>query len=353
MNTTMKRAVSFALFGLGIAALAGCPIYPADRDHRVCLSGDCYDCPDSYYSGACRDWVCDSNGDCPSGYVCNSSNRCAFTGDSGTPSPSTCAKPSDCPAGTNCGADNACHAGDCSTTGCPADYACKVSGGVASCQKIGGDGGWPVSDCKSDKDCAVPAGSKCLSGKCTEPKDQCADTTQCPAGLSCVDGACTPACSASKPCPTGFACDTAKGVCTENPTPCTTSSQCTGGNVCVDEHCVAPCGPNNACAPGLVCLDGGCTPDEKPVFTCQVDGVQDSCAAQSICLRHSCYIGCDADAGTEACKNADQFNVCKPVTTSSGTFHVCGSDTNLGTDCDPTQGRNCTAPLICIDGFCK
>ena len=57
--------------------------------------------------------------------------------------------------------------------------------------------------------------------------------------------------------------------------------------------------------------------------------------------------------GADACKSADKFNVCKSVTTSSGAHSVCGSDTNLGTDCDPTQGKNCASPLICIDGFCR
>ena len=185
------------------------------------------------------------------------------------------------------------------------------------------------------------------------PQDQCVDATQCPGEAQCVVGACTPSCSANKPCPTGYACDDAKGVCTNNPTPCTSSAQCTGGKTCVQEHCVDPCGPGGTCGAGLKCIDGGCTPDQQPVFTCKTDGVQDSCQAGSICLRHSCYIGCSADAGADACKNADEFNQCKPVTTSSGTHHVCGSTDNLGTECDPTQNKNCASPLICIDGYCK
>lgn len=108
-----------------------------------------------------------------------------------------------------------------------------------------------------------------------------------------------------------------------------------------------------ACAAGLLCIDGGCVPDEKPVFVCATDGVKDACQQGSICLRHSCYIGCDADAGADACKSADNFNVCKEVTTSSGAHSVCGSSTNLGTDCDPTLGKNCASPLICIDGYCR
>ena len=349
----MKRAVIFVLSGLGLTVLAGCPIYPDSRDHRVCIGGDCFDCPDAYYSSECSAWTCNSGNGCPSGYSCGADNRCKL-GDATQPGSQTCAKPADCPAGSTCGSDNLCHTGDCSTTGCPSSFTCKLGGGsngIPQCIPGKPDGG-ATSTCKNDAACATPAGSKCLTGTCVSPQDQCADATQCAAG-ACVEGSCTPTCNASRACPTGYGCDLAKGVCTQNPTACTSSSQCAGGNVCVDQHCVAPCGSGNTCAAGLVCLDGGCTPEERPVFTCATEGVQDSCSSGSLCLRHSCYIGCSADAGADACKNADTFNVCKAVTTASGSYNVCGSATNLGTECDPTQAKNCAAGLVCIDGFCR
>jgi hypothetical protein len=361
----MKRGFSFLLIGTGIAVLAGCPIYPDDgQNRRVCLidtsgaavGGDCWDCPDSYYSAACHPWTCNSGADCPSGYSCNSDHRCKYTdGGPSSSSGQSCTKPSDCGAGSNCGADNKCHTGDCSTTGCPSSFVCKLAsdaGGVPACTPVAGGAG-TISSCKSDKDCPSPAGSKCLTGTCVAPQDQCADATQCAGGGQCVQGACTPSCSPSKPCPTGYGCDTGKGVCTGNPTPCTSSTQCGGGKVCVEEHCVEPCGAGGTCGAGLKCVDGGCTPDQQPVFTCKVDGQQDDCQPGSVCLRHSCYIACSADAGADSCKQADQFNQCKTVTTASGTHHVCGSTANLGTECDPTVAKNCTSPLICIDGYCK
>jgi hypothetical protein len=124
--------------------------------------------------------------------------------------------------------------------------------------------------------------------------------------------------------------------------------------VCVEQHCVAPCGSNNACGTGLVCVAGGCIPDQKPQFVCATEGKQYACASGSLCLHHNCYIACDSssDAGAQ-CKNADQFNLCKSVTTASGTYSVCGSASNLGSDCDPTVGKNCSGGLICIDGFCR
>ena len=350
----MKHLFSFVLLGLGAAALGGCPIYADDQQsNRVCVGSDCYSCPDPYISNDCYAFTCSTSSDCPSGYACGSNHRCYLSDGvpPGPPSGTLCTKPSDCPSGESCGADNKCHAGDCSSSGCPSNFVCKLAGGAASCQAVGGDGG--SSACKSDSDCPTPAGSKCLSGTCYAPADQCADTTQCAAGSQCVQGACTPACSANKPCPTGYSCDDAKGVCTGNSSACTNSSQCGPSKACVQQHCVDTCGAGSTCQAGLVCVDGGCTPDQQPVFTCAADGAQDKCATGSLCLRHSCYITCDADAGADACKSADKFNVCKSVTTSSGAHSVCGSDTNLGTDCDVTQGKNCASPLICIDGFCR
>jgi hypothetical protein len=339
----MKHVFSFVLLGLSAAALGGCPIYSDDHGGRACT--------DPYGSADCYDYGCNSNEDCGSGY-CGSDHHCQTNT---TPPPSDngtiCYRPSDCPSGSTCGADNKCYVGDCTEAGCPSNFVCKLESGTPTCEPIGTDGG--SSACKSDSDCPTPAGSKCLSGACYAPADQCADATQCPSGSQCVQGACTPSCSQSKPCPTGYACDLDKGVCTGNAGACTNSSQCNSGQSCVQQHCVDQCGAGATCPSGLVCVDGGCTPDQQPVFTCTTDGAQDKCQAGSLCLRHSCYIACDADAGTDACKNADQFNVCKSVTTSSGAHSVCGSSTNLGTDCDVTLGKNCASPLICIDGFCK
>jgi hypothetical protein len=355
----MKRAISLVVCGLGLSILAGCPIYSDDRGSRVCIGNTCYSCPNGSYSGDCTGFTCGGGFDCPSGYTCGSDQQCHYGS-------GACASPNDCPSGSNCGADSTCHAGDCSLSGCPTNYVCKLGGGsagVPACVPLGGgvsdagaggDGGGGItSTCKSDTDCSDGGtGAKCLTGSCVAAADQCADTTQCPNGAQCVAGVCTPSCSAGKACPTGYGCDTNKGVCTQNPAPCADSSTC-NGKVCVEQHCVDSCGAGGTCGAGLTCVDGGCTPTQTPVFVCNADGAQDACQPGSICLRHSCYIACGGDAGADTCKAADQFNQCKSVTTSSGAHQVCGSTTNLGSDCDPTQGKNCAGSLICIDGFCK
>lgn len=348
----MKRIATLFSFGLAGVALFGCPIYSQTNSQRVCNSTGCYRCPNGVYDSECDPWACTRTTDCPNGYVCDPNALVCVADGAGT-----CKSPTDCAAGQTCASDGKCRPGDCSTNGCVSGFVCKVSGGTASCVpgtvSDAGPDAAPPPQCMDDTGCAqLGQGAKCLSGKCFAPSDLCADATQCQEGYQCVAGVCTPSCSAQKPCPTGYQCDTGKGVCTLNPNPCTTSSQCSGGQVCVQQHCVAPCGPNDTCPTGLVCVAGGCMPDQKPTFVCSMEGTQDVCKMGSLCLRHNCYISCDADAA-DSCKNADKFNVCKQVSTGSGTYSVCGSGTNLGSECDPTQGKACNGGLICIDGFCR
>ncbi len=357
----MKRWLGHLLLlpmALGtIAMLEGCPIYSDNHNHRVCQNGTCYSCDNDYYdSYSCIGWQCDTQLDCPNGYTCTSQHACVV-GSSQPPTGTTsCSQPSDCPSGQTCGADDKCHNTDCSAAGCPNGYTCTLQSGKLACVSTGkSDGGPTFTGCKNDGACASKgAGAKCLNGDCVAPADQCSDATQCPTGSQCVQGACTPSCDATHPCATGYSCDTSKGVCTGNPTPCgSTGQSCSGSTVCVEDHCVTPCGAGNTCSQGLICIGGGCIPDQKPQFVCTTEGTQDACASGSTCLHHSCYIACSADAGTQACQAADKFNECKQVQTGTGTYSVCGSSSNLGTECDPTQGKNCTSPLICIDGFCR
>lgn len=273
---------------------------------------------------------------------------------------SGCTTSQDCQDGFTCGSDGQCDPGDCTQTGCSSGFTCKIDNGTASCvANSGNDGGGdgdsgPASyvGCFADNDCASSGtGYKCLNATCTKPADQCADETQCGANEQCVQGACTPSCSASTQCPNGYACDNNVGVCTVNPDACTVPGGACGSNgICIEGHCDTKCGTGNSCAGDLICVNGGCMPAEKPNFICDVEGVQDKCASGSICLRHDCYISCIGNAN--ACQTAAEFNICKTVTTQSGSYQVCGSSSNLGSDCDPTIGKNCPTSGVCIDGYC-
>jgi hypothetical protein len=375
----MKRIFWMTLLGLGAVALGGCPIYPDNGSHRYCDYTGCYSCPDNTYSDSCVGWQCNGDSDCPQGYSCNADNVCSSGGDGGVFTPDAspgCASNANCPSGQSCGADDQCHPGDCTSNGCPAPLVCKLSGGSPQCVSLGADGGTvhpdsgtdapPFTGCNNDSECiALGPGAKCLDGTCVAAANQCSDTTQCPNSESCVNGVCTPACSGSMPCPTGYSCNIvadggSSGVCSGNPNPCGSGGQtCPGGTTCVDQHCVQPCSPTGTCPTGEVCVDNGCVPNQKPQFVCNVDGQAGDgqpgdCAVGSLCLHHSCYIACDPEAGATACKTADQFNQCKSVTTSGGSYYVCGSATNLGGECDPTQGKACAnSSDVCVDGYCK
>jgi hypothetical protein len=394
VSTPVKTAYRLGFVALSAALLFGCPVYSGGSEGYVQCDQQ-GQCCDEQGSGGCQVWYCDNSEQCPTNAVCNNNGVCTsgyYDGGYAT---------SD--GGTDDGGYDATV--DCSVTGCQTGYECTLSNGTAVClpTEDGGagdatvDGGGddasgdsgpsdggigdadarvlpPFTGCTNDTACVADsgAGSRCIDGQCVAAANECTDSTQCPivgsAQEECVQGVCTPSCTGGATCPTGYSCssgDGGTGACTVNPTPCGNTADagaCTSGTTCVDQHCVPDCTPgvgdaaSTCTGSGLVCVDNGCIPDQKPQFICNTEGVQDSCASGSICLHHSCYISCTpGDSGASTCQHADNFNVCKPVTTSTGTYNVCGSTSNLGNQCDPTQGIICTSPTepVCIDGYCR
>jgi hypothetical protein len=261
------------------------------------------------------------------------------------PGPTYCGHPSDCGAGEVCAPDGTCKAGDCSKLGCIYGYLCD--GPTKTCKAA------TPGACGADADCAAKgAGYLCVDGVCTSPADQCWDQGQCPAGDKCAGGKCVKQCSVDGDCPSGFACDAGLGICSLAKQPCKLTRDCGSASlVCVDGACVGRSDQNTCADPGTVWVENGCVPTEKATFKCSGDGVQDACAAGSLCLHHGCYIGCAADPAI--CPN--NLPVCKDVTTASGTQKVCGSTQTLGGECDLTASppKTCGAGKVCIDGFCK
>ncbi len=397
-HSYVTSAYKAAALALGAVVLFGCPVYSGNQTDVVCDSqGNC--CDES--TGNCSSWSCDYSAQCPYGASCYQGYCSSASYDGGGYYDAGDAGDADASF-----SDASDATVDCSTTGCQPGFVCTLTNGVALClasdagdgsigpgtdggtdaKSTGSDSGShdagvdaptfpPFTGCQNDNACVADsgAGARCLNGKCVAAANECSDSTQCPivgsAQEQCVQGVCTPACATTgTACPAGYSCNTSgsESVCTGNPTPCGAAAgaaACATGTTCVDEHCVPLCntgagdaGP--ACAGGLVCVDHGCIPSQTPQFVCAgSDGEQSSCASGSVCLHHNCYIACTlqdagaADAGN-SCRTAGNFNVCKPVTTSTGTYDVCGSATNLGNECDPTQGIACSNSRICIDGTC-
>jgi hypothetical protein len=378
----MKRLLlGIALLGVA-TVLWGCPIY--GNENRVCQGSSCYSCPDQTLSGACINWSCSQDTDCDPGYVCDQG--------SGTCTPGTTYTPDG-------GGDDGSE--DCSSTGCPSGYVCKLANGVAQCVALGGSGGDAgagpdsasssdasttetstsdaassgeaasssdasdgsivIAGCNADSDCGG-GGSLCVDGKCAAQVGLCSDGTQCiVAGSACVDGLCEARCSSTLPCPSGYGCDFTRGVCNLNPGPCQGSgaSSCQGGATCVEGHCVPPCSTGveggASCAAGQVCVNGGCIPDQGATFACANDGDQgqlsNTCPSSAICLHHDCYPACALDAAPAAA-GCTGGTTCTDVTIETGVYAVCAAAGTLGSQCDPAQGKAC-ATGVCINGSCE
>jgi hypothetical protein len=357
----MKRLSLLGFVGLLSSILAGCPIYDDQQEGDRSPTnqnppGTCVTSSDCGTNETCgKDNLCHS-GDCTfSG--CSGGLACVVDPETQTAScqPDSsqtgggtnviyCGNPKDCGTDQTCAPDGLCHAGSCTVTGCIYGFTCGADGACTRSNPAG---------CAVDAECAaLGKGATCVSGVCTQPSDLCFDQTQCAAGDKCVAGKCTPSCS-SKACSTasGFACDTGLDVCLKPVKGCTITNDCGGPSaVCVAGACV-PRSAGPKCPAGDVWVDNGCIPSQSASFTCGADGKQDICLDGSICLHHSCYISCEADA--TVCTTQPSLNQCKPVTTTSGDHKVCGSKENLGGECDPTTALLCSSAKICVDGFCR
>lgn len=395
----MKRLFLLGLVGTLAGVLAGCPIFDDqggrgdDDDDDRCEGPDCNPIPapgcvssadcginetcgadSECHIGDCTVWGCSKDFTCVVGEdqkaTCEpdggaggqaggagssaggaggqggAGGEAGAGGQGGQPPPVVyCGNPDDCLADETCAPDGTCKPGDCSKIGCIFGYYC---GGSLLCKPSN-----PAA-CGEDSDCAgAGMGFLCVNGLCTAPGDQCSDQTQCQAGHKCADGKCTSSCSGDADCPAGYACNANLSLCSNAAKPCVITNDCGSASlVCVDGACV-PRSNAGMCGGGGVWVENGCLPDQGATFFCNADGQQDKCAAGSVCLHHNCYISCEAP-NDNACDNLPSFNVCKTVATSSGSHKVCGSNQNLGGQCDPTLGQSCpNASQVCLDGYCK
>jgi len=376
----MKRILTFAVVGAVGAVLVGCPLYSSFGDDwctdpRYCQPGqDCYQWPCGYpppYRGAggtggsaVSDGSAGTTGD--AGPIVNDAAGAggspdAAVNEAGPPDAGAadapgeassavyCGKPGDCATGMTCGADGTCRAGKCNLTGvgCVNGYVCTSVKGIDVCVRADPNG------CGTDADCIQPA--LCVDGVCTDSSELCTDGTQCTQPGKCVDGKCVKACSATLACPAGFLCRLDLGICDIPDRGCGKTADCGGpSTVCVDHACVPRCFARGACSGNTrMCVDNGCVPTQKIVTECPIDGQPGACpVAGQICVHKHCYVSCAAEAAS-VCESEPVYTTCKAITTRSDTFPVCGSQNNLGSQCDLTTGKPCSLGEACIDGFCK
>ncbi len=359
--------------GTPCSSLSGCDINQVCGFDRTCHTGDCsfsgclspYECvldgylyvcspPGSQHdSGAGGSGQPDGSAGTGGSSTGGSSTGGSSTGGSGgvpeAAAPAYCGNPADCSASEVCSPNGTCIVGSCTDHGCVPGFHCS-STSPAACIPDNS------ASCIADSECtALGSDYRCVTGQCTAPAEQCSDKTQCPEPTthSCVNGKCVASCVPATQCPQGYSCNTALGLCSQPTTACTITNDCGGASiVCVDGACVPRCSDTGTCGTGFSCVANGCVPNQSPSFICGADGQQDVCASGSICLHHSCYISCASVV--DACDALPpELNVCKSVSTSSGGHQVCGSSSNLGSECDPTAALSCSNAKICIDGFCR
>ena len=257
-----------------------------------------------------------------------------------------CGNPRDCASDETCSTDGACHSGNCAVHPCINQYTCSTTPNGSACLRANNKG------CAADGQCFV--NERCIDGSCTALDDLCTDRAQCGAAKACADGRCVATCTNDGSCLPGFVCNTVIGVCAaDQARACLRTSDCgRQDQVCVDGACVSRCTVGGACGAGAgVCVDNGCIPSTKPVVECAGQGTSAGCPAGSVCLQRHCYVACGQDGG--GCNAQSSAPVCKSVTISNASYAVCGTTETLGSECDPTVPKLCSASKICIDGYCR
>jgi hypothetical protein len=111
-----KSALPAALLLLGVA-LSGCPVYDS------------------------TDYGCNSDFDCPSGYLCDGTTYTCFATQNG--SSNTCARQEDCAKNETCSKFGTCTTSSChfDSIGCVSGYECNPDSGTWQCVKQGSSAG--------------------------------------------------------------------------------------------------------------------------------------------------------------------------------------------------------------------
>ena len=177
--------------------------------------------------------------------------------------------------------------------------------------------------CATDAECDVPS-PFCQDGTCV----QCLAPTHCPAGKTCLSGACVTACQSHRNCPESApACDLPSGRCG----PCTTQEACLGR---ATPHCDPASG---AC---LECLNAShCTRDDRTI-----------CSPRGRCVE--CLVPDDGVCEDAAEKCSDELGECAVPCANEGGNDCPASEPfcylAIGGFCvECTENRHCGAGVVC------
>jgi hypothetical protein len=222
---------------------------------------------------------------------------------------------------------------------------CYVGGGFASDggANSGGSsvgGAAPVCDpsltvcaCSESSECS--AGLDCIDGKCVSA---CGFDFECADAEVCADGQCVAACDEGE-CASNYEC--VGGAClpdTSNPE-CTTPTDCQG-LPCIDGFCTTACITNADCPEDFLCAaaTGTCFQDLGPTPVCSDDV---PCAGEGqACTDGFCRYSC---ATLEECKLIDsRFDACDAS--------VCKTDDEVNPECG--LGLPCDPAAPCVSNEC-
>jgi Cys-rich repeat protein len=325
----------------------------ADGTCAVCL--DDSQCPSGTVcgpTGECQVGCADTNGSCPSGKYCLSSqgNVCV-----------DCTLDSHCGPGRVCSAQNACVPG-CSANQpqCSPGQVCDLTTGTCVL-------------CTKD--------AHCSNGQVCDPQShtcvQCANDSQCPLGKVCWSKSCIPGCNATHGCPAPNICDTVTGTCVQ----CSTDAQCGGTTPRCDpqSHTCKPCLPGasdncpagnycradfvceRGCKAGADCPSGVCLPNHS----CQACTGDAQCAAGMVCDNGTCISACSATSpcGTgKTCCTAHCADTKNDVNNCGACGVVCGAGQGCcNGSCAPLNtaahcgacGTTCGTGQACCSGSCQ
>lgn len=356
---------------------------------------------------ACAPYVCNTEGtDCfnscsgtGAAPQCLPPNKCdqAKCGKAGQGQ--DCTDTSECKTGLFCVdgicCDNAC-AGACRS--------CKTAGFVGTCRNLPAgvaDSGCPIDaanpcgntgSCDGTGRCAKsPAQIQCAAAVCTTENSGrlaafCDGAGACntPAALLCDNnrcdgGACRP-CATDADCLNGKACDTATKICggkSANGVSCMSNDQC-ASNACVDGMCCEKvCGECEKCSAGkCAAVANGQTDDScSDTSICGKTGKCSGGQCERVAAGTVCGATCSGDSKVEtvcsggSCGGTGNTIPCNSFVCLPGPPATCATSCTVATNagcpagkvcvggsqcknCDPTDNRGCTPPLVCENDMC-